>query len=387
MRAIQKYLSHPRHIEHHRIFVAATPEQAWQRARHFDMSEVPWVRFLFQTRTLASKLSGEKTDFKKEGIGIDQIQKENKGFKILYEKGMEVVVGSIGQFWHLNMVFADFDPSTFSEFHEPGWGKIAWAIRVEPFGKGSTISFELRISATDEDSWKHFGRYYSLIGLASRMIRKSLMDHLETELTKLKIEEPGSRLLPGDYVLPHAKQSKTHAVMIEAPNSIVWKYLMQMGCDRAGWYSIDWLDNGGKPSINHQVKEWMDRKPGEKISATPKHDEFFEAYQVLHQKHFVIGGEIDRLGITNEYKVSWSFILEPIGEDATMLIVRAKLQGAPSWAEWLQAHAVSFPIHSLMQSVQLRNIKRLAERDAGLRGPGDGFTESIMTDLWYHESI
>jgi len=351
------------------------------------MSEVPWVRFLFQTRTLAAKLSGEKINFKKEGIGLDQIEEENEGFKILYEKGMEVVVGSIGQFWHLKMVFAEFDPLTFSEFKEPGWGKIAWAIRVEPFEKGSTISFELRISATDEDSWKYFERYYSLIGLASRMIRRSLMDHLETELTKLKIEEPDSRLLPGDYVLPHAKQGKTHSLLIEAPVFIVWKYLMQMGCDRGGWYSIDWLDNGGKPSINHQVKEWMDRKPGEKISATPKHDEFFEVYQVLHQKHFVIGGEIDHLGIIHEYKVSWSFILEPVGEDATMLIVRAKLQGTPSWAEWSQTHVVSLPVHSLMQSVQLRNIKRLAERDAGLRNYDGEYRGSIMTDLWFHESI
>jgi hypothetical protein len=388
MRAIQRFLSHPRHVEHHRIFVAANPTEAWKRVRHFNMAEVPWVRFLFQTRTIAAKLSGEKIDFKNEGIGLDQIENENKGFKILYEnEGSEVVVGSIGQFWHLKMIFGEFDASNFSEFKEPGWGKIAWAIRVEPFEQGSTISFELRMSATDEDSWRNFRRYYGLIGIASKTIRKSLMGQLENELGKLKLQDPNTLTLPGDNILPNASHCSTHSRIIEAPVSIVWKYLMQLGCDRAGWYSIDWIDNGGMPSVNHQVKEWMDRKPGERISATPNQDQFFEVYRVLHERYLVIGGEKEHFGILNDYKMSWTFSLEPVGEDATALTVRAKLQGFPTWAEWLQGNLVSLPAHTLMQSAQLRHIQRLAERDANLRAYDYKFIKSIIGDLQYHESI
>ena len=388
MRSIQKLLPRPRHIEQRRIFVDATPEKAWERVRHFNMAEVSWVRILFQVRTLAAKISGEKIDFKNDGIGIDQIEKENKGFKIIYEKpGKEVVIGSIGQYWHLKMEFAEFDPSTFTNFNEPGWGKIAWAIRVEPFKHGSTISFELRIGATDEDSWNYFRKYYNIIAFASRLIRKSMMDHLETDLQKQKQQDLETRYFPGDEILPQAKHAKTNGILIEAPSQIVWKYLMQMGCDRGGWYSIDWIDNGGKPSINHQVKEWKDRKTGDRISATPSNDQFFEVYRLLHEHHMVIGGESDQLGLIHDYKVTWSFLLEPAGDDATLLYVKAKMQGIPSWAEWVQGNLFSLPAHTIMQSAQLKNIKRLSERDASLRMVDEQIRNTVIADIQFHEIL
>jgi len=388
MRSIQKLLPHPRHIEQRRIFVEAKPKVAWERVRHFNLAEVSWVRILFQVRTLAAKISGEKIDFKNDGIGIDQIEKDNTGFKIIYEEpGKEVVIGSIGQYWHLKMVFAKFDRSTFTNFDQPGWGKIAWAIRVEPYKNGSTISFELRISATDEDSWSYFRKYYNIIAFASRLIRKSMMDHLETELQKQKSEDLDLKYFPGDEILPNAKHAKANGVLIEAPPSIVWKYLMQMGCDRGGWYSIDWIDNGGKPSVSHQVKDWNDRKIGDRISATPSNDQFFEVYQLFHEMYVVIGGESDQLGLMHDYKMTWSFLLEPVGVDATLLFVKAKMQGIPAWAEWVQGNLFSLPVHTIMQSAQLKNIKRFSERDASLRTIDQKERNTVMADIRFHEIL
>jgi hypothetical protein len=42
-----------------------------------------------------------------------------------------------------------------------------------------------------------------------------------------------------------------------------------LGCDRAGWYSIDTLDHGGKPSIDHLVQGWETRKNCDKLWQTP----------------------------------------------------------------------------------------------------------------------
>ncbi len=53
------------------------------------------------------------------------------------------------------------------------------------------------------------------------------------------------RTLPGDEVVPHPLVSATHAITIDVPPDRVWPSLVQMGCDRAGWYSYDLLDNGG----------------------------------------------------------------------------------------------------------------------------------------------
>ncbi|WP_199856449.1 hypothetical protein [Lunatibacter salilacus] len=99
MRAIQNYLPHPRHTEIHRIFVNASPEIAWKEARHFDMSEVPWIKLLFDIRTLPEKILGSKKHVVNSGLGVDQITKTDTGFFVLHETaGKEVVIGSVGQF-------------------------------------------------------------------------------------------------------------------------------------------------------------------------------------------------------------------------------------------------------------------------------------------------
>jgi len=366
MRAIQTYLQRPHHSETMRIFVKAKPAVAWERARHYDMSTIPFVRFLFNLRTITDIFHDEKPVNKDGRIGLDQITENGKGFMILDESaGKEVVVGAIGKFWHLDIPFAEIKPDEFKNFNEYGWGKLAWSITVESYLSGSTICFELRTTATDEDSWKKLNRYYYVIGIFSKLIRHTLMAHLEKELGSLSLPDDNTRELAGDKIVPNAKYADTDHINIEAPVSIVWRYLMQLGCDRAGWYSIDWLDHGGVPSIDHLVNDWEDRKVGERLSATPKQDSFFEVYEVEHEKHFVIGGEAEKMG--GPFKTSWAFVLEPIGEDATHLITRAKMELSPKWMEWIMGEIFYPPVHGLMEAVQLKTIKRYAERDAQMR--------------------
>lgn len=360
MRAIQYYLPHPRHVETMRIFVTAQPEVAWQTARHFDMSTVPWVRFLFSLRTLA-----EKSPHTEPKIGVDAIT-ETEGFALLHEEpGKEVVVGAIGKFWHLKIPYIKVPSWDFASFSDPGWGKLAWAITVEPFGKGSTIAFELRTTAADELSWKRLQRYYTIIGKFSNLIRHSLMKHLQTELGKLSLPDADKQPLAGDELLPDTHYSITHHKLIEAPVSIVWRYLMQLGGDRAGWYSIDWLDNKGVPSTDHLVDVWVDRQKGDQVPVLRGRKEYFEVHETIHEKHFVLKGSYQQP--KGEFRMSWAFVLEPVGEDATYLLVRARMEAAPKWSEWLMGHLYYPPVHGLMSAVQLRNIRLYAERDAQLR--------------------
>jgi len=296
MRAIQTYLPHPHHTEMMRIFVNAKPETAWQFARHIDLSSVSWVRFLFNLRTIADFFHHERTHFKDEKIGtIDQIAENDHGFMILHETpGKEVVVGAIGKFWHIDIPFKELKPEEFPYFNKPGWGKVAWSITVEPYLTGSTVAFELRTGATDYESWKKLNLYYHIIGTFSRMIRHTLLNHLEKELGEMVLPDDKTKHLQGNEIINNTKYIDTDHINIEAPPSIVWHYLMQMGCDRAGWYSIDWLDHAGVKSTDHQVSKWGDRKVGDKISATPEGDSFFEVYQIEHENYFVIGGQIKK---------------------------------------------------------------------------------------------
>ncbi len=366
MRAIQKYLPNPRHTEIHRIFVNAEPEQAWQAARHFDAARTPWMKLLFDIRTLPDAILGTKHESASRHLGVDEITEHDTGFMVLNETpGKEVVVGSVGQYWHLNIRFNSVKPIDFAAYNKPGWGKIAWAISVEPFLNGSTIAFELRITATDEDSWSKFNNYYHLISIGSRMIRHSAMSHIELELGKMVLPDDNTRTLPGDDLIPHAKYGLTHHVNIEAPLSIVWRYLMQLGCDRAGWYSIDLLDNDSKPGIDYLVDGWENRQVGDKLDATPKKDSFFDVYDVKNEAHLVIGGETTRIG--SKFKMTWAFVTEPIGDDATHLVIRARMETSPDWKEWLLGNIVYPPVHGLMSAVQLKKIKSMSERDAHAR--------------------
>ncbi len=365
MRAIQKYLPNPRHTEINRIFVKTPPAEAWAIARHFDASKIPWVRLLFDIRAIPDLISGKRTEADRR-IGVDQIVANETGFMILHETpGRDVVVGSVGQFWHLNIPFAHVDPADFCDFAEPGWGKLAWVISVEPFGEGSTVSLELRTTATDDESWEKLHRYYSVIGIGSKLIRFSGMSCLEAQMGKMKQPDEDDIALPGDERLPDAHYFLNHKIDIEAPPSIVWRYLMQLGCDRAGWYSIDALDHGGTPSVDHPVQGWATRSPGDLVAVTPEKNSFYEVFAVDPERSFVIGGSADRLGA--HFSMTWAFAIQPIGDDACRLFTRVRIEGTPLWKEWLVAGVFYPPVHAVMEHAQLKNIKHLAERDAQQR--------------------
>ena len=82
-------------------------------------------------------------------------------------------------------------------------------------------------------------------------------------------EEEVRRPYPGIELVPGGSRGATMAVTIDAPPSQVWPWLVQMGCDRAGWYSWDRLDNGGVPSSEHMHPEWQKLSVGDHLASTP----------------------------------------------------------------------------------------------------------------------
>lgn len=49
--------------------------------------------------------------------------------------------------------------------------------------------------------------------------------------------------LPGDKFIAPNSDISTRALTIRAPASVVWQWLVQIGQDRAGFYSYHWLEN------------------------------------------------------------------------------------------------------------------------------------------------
>src|ERR1700692_1774031 len=72
---------------------------------------------------------------------------------------------------------------------------------------------------------------------------------------------------PGSGLVPAGRRTATMAVTINAPPSDIWPWLVQMGCDRAGWYSWDRLDNAGRPSAEQIHPEWQTIAVGDRLAS------------------------------------------------------------------------------------------------------------------------
>jgi hypothetical protein len=138
-------------------------------------------------------------------------------------------------------------------------------------------------------------------------------------------EDELRRPLPGDALVSDAAATVMHAATICAPLECVWPWLVQMGAGRAGWYSYDWVDNGGKPSASEIIPELQHIAPGDIMPSLPGAQDSFMVAAIEPQHDLVLtvpaadGGNL----------VSWEFLLEP-HPSGTRLLVRGRV--GPKWA-------------------------------------------------------
>jgi len=130
-----------------------------------------------------------------------------------------------------------------------------------------------------------------------------------------------NRTLPGDALIPKLMASWTHAITIASPINKVWQWLAQMGADRAGWYSYDFIDNGGKPSSTKILPQYQDVVVGQIFPAIPNANDAFVVSEI-DVPHYIIltVPQKDAAAI-----VSWTFFLEAKENTNTRLLVRASM--------------------------------------------------------------
>lgn len=371
MTLLDTLIPKPRLLEIDHVDVAAPVALAWLSVRHGDLGRSRIARALFAIRTLPSRLRGDGASGEHVTLRIDDIVSPDRpGFRLLGEDpGHEVAVGAIGPVWEPDIPFVDVrDPAAYAAFDQPGNAKVAWAIRVEPRGTlGSRIVVEVRVDATDEESWSRFRRYFALIGIGSRFIRKLLLSDLARELGPLEAAEQ-ALALPGDDRLPDAVGQLTHSIDIRTTPANVWPWLVQMGARRGGFYSFDLLDNANRDSAREIHPELQSLSVGQVIAATDDGDDGFEVLDIQPERALVLGGLYDarqnvQLAFGAQrperfWHVTWAFVLEPIDATTTRLRVRARAAlSVDQWAHLLWARGV----HPLMEASQLRGLAARAE--------------------------
>jgi hypothetical protein len=155
------------------------------------------------------------------------------------------------------------------------------------------------------------------------------------------------RPLPGDELVPAPATQSTRAVTIEAPPEAVWPWLAQIGQDRAGFYSYEWLENfaGCKMHNADEIHpEWQSREPGDTVYLHPLSGlpvAVFEPGRVLALENW------------------GAFVLEQHGPGDTRLIARGRTpRGLGALANAL---LMEIP-HFVMERKMLLGIKERAER-------------------------
>ena len=169
--------------------------------------------------------------------------------------------------------------------------------------------------------------------------------------------------LPGDEMIRHAAGSLTHAITVHCNRRNLWPWLVQMGADRAGWYSYDLLDNGGRPSASQILRGYQSPSVGAVFPALPGRRDGFVLLE-NEPTHWLVLGWPSPDG---DLMVTWAFMLHEIDENTTRLIVRARasedyrFRGLPKAMGLVLARAV----HFVMERKQLLEIARRAERGHG----------------------
>jgi hypothetical protein len=180
-----------------------------------------------------------------------------------------------------------------------------------------------------------------------------------------------ARDYPGDELIPDPHDWATMATTLPAPPESVWPWLAQMGGDRGGWYSRDWLDNNGNPSADRIVPEWQDLEVGQQLSrvAAPRQEPGSFTVVTLEPERTLVlrssyglstGRDFDpRSGTAPRLWVDgvWGFHLRP-ADGGTRLVARSRNRGGPRVITRPFAFLLGEPMHFAMQTRQFRNLRR-----------------------------
>jgi hypothetical protein len=158
-------------------------------------------------------------------------------------------------------------------------------------------------------------------------------------------EEAGNPL-PGDDLMPNPGAQSTRAVTVDAPVADVWPWLAQIGQDRAGFYSYEWLENLAGCRMHNARElhpEWQSRTVGETVYLHPR-----------------LGLPVARFEPGRMLALQdWgAFVVAPAGAGHTRLIARGRTQRGA--ATILNALLMEVP-HFVMERKMLLGIKRRAE--------------------------
>jgi hypothetical protein len=177
-----------------------------------------------------------------------------------------------------------------------------------------------------------------------------------------------ARVMAGDSLLPGQTYSGTTAVTVNTKPEHIWPWLVQIGYQRGGLYSYDWLDRLfgylDRPSATSILPEFQHLAVGDHI---PLGRGPSWPVAVLESNRALV---LDMRNMGG-FDWVWQFGLYPVDEKRTRLISRSRVRAHARWARLL-THAIE-PAGFLMTRRMLLGLKQRAE---ALRAANTGDTRA-----------
>jgi hypothetical protein len=166
-----------------------------------------------------------------------------------------------------------------------------------------------------------------------------------------------TRDMPGDADIPDHTYSTTLAVTVDARPEQIWPWLMQMGYQRGGLYSYDWLDRLfgflDRPSANCILPQFQRLEAGDEIPIGRGGG--FPVKAIDTNRCLVLGGEGD-----GQFAWVWQFGLYPLDKDRTRLVSRNSARVPKTVGSWLFMRVLE-PAAFIMTRRMLIGLKDRAE--------------------------
>lgn len=165
-----------------------------------------------------------------------------------------------------------------------------------------------------------------------------------------------ARVMAGDSLLTDPTYSGTMAITINATPEHIWPWLVQIGYQRGGLYSYDWLD---------RLFGYLDRPSATKILPECQHLAVGDTIPLGRGPNWPVAAiESNRALVLDMRNIGgldwvWQFGLYPVDETRTRLISRSRVRAQVMWARLL-THAIE-PAGFLMTRRMLLGLKQRAE--------------------------
>jgi hypothetical protein len=185
-------------------------------------------------------------------------------------------------------------------------------------------------------------------------------------------EEVHTRL-PGDDLVAEPADETTLGVSVHAPAAEVWRWLVQIGQDRGGMYSYDWLENlvGLDIHTTHGIRdEWQHLDVGDRIVVVP------EGYRPMPAGYAFRVARVDppralvlrQAPPEHPWNGVWSFHVVPDGPHRCRLLSRSRTE-RPTQLGLRVATRIGEPVTLVMTRRMLHGIRRRAESGSGTKVP------------------